>query len=237
MFGSERVLRGGLRVYSTYDPLLQRAAEQAIRTRVAEIAKAQRRAQDLQGSLVAIDPASGDVLALVGGRNFGDSSFNRATQARRQAGSAFKPIIYAAALERGYAPGSVLTDLDTPIDASGEMWLPVGEHEASQYTLRQALKVSSNRAAAQLLQHVGVGTAIDYAHRLGIDSELPSVPSLALGTGEVTLLELTSAYGVFANQGLLAAPRLISRVEDAEGRSSGPRRSRPPAPSVRRRPF
>ena len=218
MFGPERVLRGGLRVYSTYEPLLQRAAEQAVRTRVAEIAKARRRAQDLQGSLVAIDPASGDVLALVGGRDFGESSFNRATQARRQAGSAFKPIIYAAALERGYAPGSVLTDLDTPIYASGRMWLPVGEHEASQYTLRKALKVSSNRAAAQLLQHVGVGTAVDYAHRFGIDSDLPSVPSLALGTGEVTLLELTAAYGVFANQGLLAAPRLVSRVEDAEGR-------------------
>ena len=217
MFGAERVLRGGLRVYSTYDPLLQRAAEQAVQTRVAEIAKA-RRAKELQGSLVAIDPASGDVLALVGGRDFGESSFNRATQARRQAGSAFKPIIYAAALERGYAPGSVLTDLDTPIYASGKMWLPVGEHEASQYTLRKALKVSSNRAAAQLLQHVGVGTAVDYAHRFGIDSDLPKVPSLALGTGEVTLLELTAAYGVFANQGLLAAPRLVSRVEDAEGR-------------------
>jgi 1A family penicillin-binding protein len=218
MFGPERVLRGGLRVYSTYEPLLQRAAEQVVRTRVAEIAKARRRAQDLQGSLVAIDPASGDVLALVGGRDFGESSFNRATQARRQAGSAFKPIIYAAALERGYAPGSVLTDLDTPIYASGRMWLPVGEHEASQYTLRKALKVSSNRAAAQLLQHVGVGTAVDYAHRFGIDSDLPSVPSLALGTGEVTLLELTAAYGVFANQGLLAAPRLVIRVEDGEGR-------------------
>ena len=173
MFGSERVLRGGLRVYSTYDPLLQRAAEQAIRTRVAEIAKARPRAKDLQGSLVAIDPVSGDILALVGGRNYRESPFNRATQARRQAGSAFKPIIYAAALERGYAPGSMLRDLDTPIAASGGAWLPVGEHENNEYTLRKALKVSSNRAAAQLLQHVGVRTAVDYAHRLGITSDLP----------------------------------------------------------------
>jgi len=217
MFGSDRVLRGGLRVYSTYDPDLQRAAEQAIRTRVAEIVKARSRARDLQGSLVAIDPASGDVLALVGGRSFSESPFNRATQARRQAGSAFKPIIFAAALERGYAPGSLLRDLDTPIYSSGESWLPVGEHEGSQYTLRGALKVSSNRAAAQLLQQVGVGTAVYYAHRLGIDSTLPRVPSLALGTGEVTLLELTAAYGVFANQGMLATPRLITRVEDAGG--------------------
>jgi 1A family penicillin-binding protein len=221
MFGSERVLRGGLRVYSTYDPVLQRAAEQAIRARVAEIAKARPRAKDLQGSLVAIDPMNGDVLALVGGRNYQESPFNRATQARRQAGSAFKPIIYAAALERGYAPGSVLRDLDTPIyssrGASGESWLPDGEHENSEYTLRRALKVSSNRASAQLLQRVGVRTAVYYAHRLGIASDLPMVPSLALGTGEVTLLELTAAYGVFANQGLLATPRFLTRVEDADG--------------------
>ncbi len=211
------MLRGGLRVYSTYDPVLQRAAEQAIRTRVAEIAKARPRAAALQGSLVAIDPANGDVLALVGGRNYQESSFNRATQARRQAGSAFKPIIYAAALERGYAPGTVLHDLDVPINAPEGAWLPVGEHENREYTLRRALKVSSNRAAAQLLQHVGVSTAIDYAHRLGIESDLPRVPSLALGTGEVTLLELTSAYGVFANRGLLATPHFMTRVEDAEG--------------------
>ena len=103
MFGPERVLRGGLRaVLDLPSPILQRAAEQAVQTRIAEIARRRVvRALDLQGSLVAIDPASGDVLALVGGRNFGESSFNRATQARRQAGSAFKPIIYAAALERG----------------------------------------------------------------------------------------------------------------------------------------
>ena len=119
MFGSERVLRGGLRVYSTYDPLLQRAAEQAIRARIAEIGKARRGAKRLQGSLVAIDPSTGDVVALVGGRNFDESPFNRATQARRQAGSAFKPIIYAAALERGYAPGTVLRGLDTPIAGLG----------------------------------------------------------------------------------------------------------------------
>jgi penicillin-binding protein 1A len=217
MFGSERVLRGGLRVYSTYEPLLQRAAEEAISARLTEMGKVRRGATRLQGSLVAIDPSTGDVVALVGGRNFEESSFNRATQARRQAGSAFKPIIYAAALERGYAPGTVLRDLDTPIAASGGAWLPSGEHENNEYTLRRALKVSSNRAAAQLLQQVGVNTAVDYAHRLGIDSELPSVPSLALGSGEVTLLELTAAYSVFANRGLLAAPRFLTRVEDADG--------------------
>lgn len=164
-----------------------------------------------------MDPLTGDVLALVGGRSFEASSFNRATQARRQAGSAFKPIIYAAALERGYAPGTVLRDLDTPIASPSGEWLPSGEHEGTEYTLRRALKVSSNRAAAQLLQQVGLGTTAYYAQRLGIESQLPMVPSLALGTGEVTLLELTAAYSAFANRGIVSAPRLVTRVEDVRG--------------------
>ena len=217
MFGSDRVLRGGLRVYSSYDPDLQREAERAIATRISEIAKTRPAARDLQGSLVAMSPENGEVYALVGGRDFTASSFNRATQARRQAGSAFKPIIYAAALERGYAPGTLLRDLDTPITAADGEWLPNGDHELAEYTLRRALKVSSNRAAAQLLQQVGVTTAVYYAQRLGIASQLPAVPSLALGTGEVTLLELTAAYSAFANKGYVASPRLISRVEDASG--------------------
>ncbi len=217
-FGADKVLRGGLRVHSTYDPEMQRQAEATVTARIAEITKKRPAARDLQGAFVAMDPITGDVRALVGGRDFSASSFDRATQARRQAGSAFKPIIYAAALERGYSPGTLLRDLDEPIDAGDEMWLPAGSHEESEYTLRGALKVSSNRAAAQLLQQIGVGVALYYAHRLGIDSELPPVPSLALGTGEVTLLELTSAYTAFANHGNVAAPRLITRVDDANGR-------------------
>ena len=218
-FGNERVLRGGLRVYTTYDPKLQRLAEQAISTRLKQIASSNRRARDLQGSLVSMDPVTGDVYALVGGRDFRESSFNRATQAKRRAGSAFKPIVYAAAIERGYAPGTVLRDLDTPILAYGPAWLPAGDHEKNEYTLRRALTVSSNRAAAQLMQQVGTTTTIYYAQRLGIESELPMVPSLALGTGEVTLLELTTAYTAFANRGIASSPRIFTRVEDAEGRA------------------
>ncbi len=217
VFGEERVLRGGLRVYSTFDPALQGAAEEVIGARVRSIVRARPAAGDLQGSLVAIDAATGDVLALVGGRSFAESRFNRATQARRQPGSAFKPIVFAAALERGYGPGSLLRGLDTPIDAYGGAWLPSGEHEREEYTLRRALRVSSNRASAQLLQQVGVGTAIYYAQRLGIESRLPVVPSLALGTGEVTLLELTAAYTAFANHGVVATPRLFTHVTDGGG--------------------
>jgi len=219
LFGADKVLRGGLRVHSTYDPELQRQAELAVTGRIAEIVKLRPAARDLQGSFVAMDPATGDVRALVGGRDFKASSFNRATQAHRQAGSAFKPIIYAAALERGYSPGTLLRDLDAPIVDGTTAWLPTGGHEESEYTLRAALKVSSNRAAAQLLQQIGVSAAVYYAQRLGIESQLPMVPSLALGTGEVTLLELTAAYTAFANQGSVAAPRLMTRVEDANGES------------------
>jgi penicillin-binding protein 1A len=216
-FGGQQVLKGGLRVYTGYDPDMQCAAEQTISSRIAEIAKRRKAARDLEGSLVALDPASGEVRALVGGRDFGASSYIRATQARRQPGSAFKPIIYAAALERGMAPASVLHHLDEPIMTENGPWLPGGEHEKTEYSLRSALKISSNRAAAQLLQQVGYSQTTYYAQRLGIESRLPAVASLALGTGGVTLLELTSAYGVFANRGIAVNPHLIVRVEDNEG--------------------
>jgi penicillin-binding protein 1A len=217
--GVEQVMKGGLRVSTGYDPEMQCAAEQTITRRVAQIAKTRKAARDLQGSLVALDPMSGEVRALVGGRDFAASSYIRATQARRQPGSAFKPIIFAAALERGMAPGSMLHHLDEPIMTEQGPWLPGGEHEESEYTLRAALKVSSNRAAAQLLQQVGYSQATYYAHRLGIESDLPAVASLALGTGGVTLLELTAAYGVFANRGVAVSPHLIVRVDDAQGRT------------------
>ena len=217
--GGQQVLKGGLRVHTGYDPEMQCAAERAVSRRIAQIVKARKAARDLQGSLVALDPASGEVRALVGGRDFAASSYIRATQARRQPGSAFKPIIFAAALERGMAPGSLLLHLDEPIMTARGPWLPGGEHEESEYTLRTALKISSNRAAAQLLQQVGYGQAAYYAARLGIESELPAVASLALGTGGVTLLELTAAYAVFANRGIAVAPHLIVRVDDAAGRT------------------
>ena len=170
-----------------------------------------------EGALVALDPQTGEVLALVGGRDFHTSSSNRATQAKRQPGSAFKPLLFATAIEQGYMPSSLLTGMDTPIQTAQGEWLPSGEHEASSYTLRQALTVSSNRAAVRVMQLVGITTTQTYARRLGISSPLPAVPSLALGTGEVTLLDLTSAYSAFANDGIIAPHTLIRRVEDRDG--------------------
>ena len=218
-FGEERVLRGGLRVYTGYDADMQCAADKTISARIAQIAKRRRSAAELEGSLVALDPASGEVRALVGGRDFDATSYIRATQSRRQPGSAFKPIIYAAALERGMAPASVLHNLDEPIMTDSGPWLPGGDHEQNEYSLRAALTISSNRAAAQLLQQIGYSQVRIVAQRLGIESQLPAVASLALGTGGVTLLELTSAYAAFANQGVAIAPHLIVRVEDEQGRT------------------
>jgi 1A family penicillin-binding protein len=212
-YGSADVLRGGLRIYTTIDMTLQKQAEDAVRTRLDQLDKTGQ----LEGALVALDPQTGEVLALVGGRDFHESPFNRAIQAKRQPGSAFKPLLFAAAIEQGYSPSSLITGMDTPIYTAQGAWLPSGEHEAASYTLRRALTVSSNRAAVRLMQLVGISTTQSYARRLGITSPMPSVPSLALGTAEVSLVDLTSAYSAFANGGIIAPHTLITRIEDRNG--------------------
>ncbi len=226
-----QVLTGGLRVYTTVDMSMQAAAEQAVSDRVQALERERTLRKDstdrknptdsedpLQGSFVALDPRTGFVKALVGGRRFSESPFDRARQARRQPGSAFKPFVFASALELGYEPGTLLHDLDLPIvSASVPSYLPQDPHGASEMTMREALVVSSNRAAAHLMQQIGTWSVLQFAQRMGISSRLPAVPSLALGSGEVTLLELTSAYGVFANQGVRVEPVLIRRIESAQG--------------------
>jgi membrane carboxypeptidase/penicillin-binding protein len=208
---------------------MQKAAEAAVDKALADLGarrqaalKARRRtdpADDapLQAAVVALDPRTGHVRAIVGGRSFAASHFNRAVQARRQPGSAFKPFVYAAALEAGYTPASLIDRLDQPFDTLQGAWSPEEGHEsASELTMRAALKTSSNRAAVRMLEMVGVSSAVDYAKRLGL-GDVPAVPSLALGSGEVTLFDMTSAYGAFANGGVWARPQLVRRVEDTEG--------------------
>ncbi|MEO5896541.1 MAG: PBP1A family penicillin-binding protein [Vicinamibacterales bacterium] len=232
-FGWQRVYQGGLRVYTTLDPDLQQSAEMLVEKGLADIEKRpgfkhEKRGAAaelkegqapgyLQGALVSMDPTNGYVRALVGGRAFDDSRFNRATQAKRQSGSAFKPFVFAAALEAGYSPATVITGLNNPIETLQGAWTPEDEHStASSMTLRQALKTSSNRAAVQLLQAVGIPAAVSSAQKLNVGTP-PSVPSLALGTSDVTLIALTAAYGAFANGGIVRQPVLIRRVEDGEG--------------------
>jgi penicillin-binding protein 1A len=225
-FGYERVYEGGLKVYTTMDLEMQKAAEAEVTRSLKEIEErqaARRRkgapapTEPLQASLVAMNPETGEVRALVGGRDFRISSFDRATQAKRQAGSAFKPFVYAAAIEAGYSPGSLITGLDAPIETPQGAWTPEDEHLESPFmTMRTALRTSSNRAAVHMLDDVGLSSAVALAKRMGV-GDVPSVPSLALGAGEVTLMSMTAAYGAFANQGVRPAPTLIRRVETASG--------------------
>jgi penicillin-binding protein 1A len=221
-FGWERVYQGGLRVYTTVDLDMQKAAEAEVARGIAEIEKRQRRKNDdgsnpLQAALVALDPHTGEVRAMVGGRDFEQSNFNRATQAKRQPGSAFKPFVYAAALEKGYSPATLIENLDEPIMTLQGAWVPEDEHsEGSSMTMRAALKTSSNRAAVRMLEDVGIPETVQYAKRLGVGS-VPSVPSLALGSGEVTLSSMTAAYAAFANGGMVQPPMLVRRVETTDG--------------------
>ena len=232
-FGWQRVYQGGLRVYTTLDAKLQQAAEALVEKGLADIErrpgyKHPRRGKQtpvkegelpayLQGALLAMDPTTGHVRAMVGGRDFEDSRFNRAVQAKRQSGSAFKPFVYAAALEAGYSPASVITGLNEPIATPQGGWVPEDEHSsANSMTLRTGLRTSSNRAAVQLLNSVGIPKAVGYAERLNVGTP-PSVPSLALGSSDVTLMSLTAAYGAFANGGTVRQPVLIRRVEDSDG--------------------
>jgi penicillin-binding protein 1A len=154
---------------------------------------------------------------MVGGRDFTESRFNRAVQAKRQSGSAFKPFVFATALEAGYSPASVIENLNDPILTAQGGWVPEDEHsDATSMTLRTALRTSSNRAAVQLLNTVGIKNAVSYSEKLNVGTP-PSVPSLALGASDVTLAQLTAAYGAFANGGTVREPILIRRVEDTEG--------------------
>ena len=221
-FGWERVYREGLRVETTLDLDLQTAAEAEVARALAEVERRQgRRARaasgQLQTALVALDPRTGEVRALVGGRSFADSRFNRVTQARRQPGSAFKPFVYAAALERGFTAATVLRGLAEPVMTPAGAWAPADGHvDADALTMRHALRISSNRAAVRMLQDVGIAAVVEYADRFGMTA-MPPVPSLALGSGEVTMLSLVSAYGAFANRGELVVPSFVRRVSANSG--------------------
>lgn len=241
-YGSNQLYEGGLKVYTTMDIDLQTAAEEALerrltalearnqykRTRATLAAKAKgtdprdkNQTDYLQSAVVSLDPTNGQIRALIGGRDFNDSNFNRATQASRQPGSAFKPFIYAAAIDNGFSPTDVI--LDTPVSfqaGNGMEWAPQNyDHKfRGPITLRAALAHSVNVPAAKLLQKLGTNLVNSYARRMGIRSRLGNDLSLALGTSEVNLLELTSAYGVFADQGIRVSPVFILRVEDKNGK-------------------
>ena len=200
-------------VQTTFVPELQDAAERAVENGLRRFGN-----RDLQAALVVVDPATGNVLAMVGGRDFRQSQFNRAWRSRRQPGSAFKPFLYAAALSEGYSPVSVLDGLSSIPRQGPDEWAPrnAGGEVADTLTLRAALMESNNRAAALLQQKIGSRPVLRLASNVGM-RDLPDVPSLSLGTGLVSPLELTAAYAAFPNGGQAVRPRAIARVLDADG--------------------
>jgi penicillin-binding protein 1A len=200
-------------VRTTFVPELQDMAERA----VADVLRRFNR-PELQAALVAIDPQTGDILALVGGRDFRQSQFNRAVRSRRQPGSAFKPFLFAVALDKGYTPVTVLDGLTTIQPQGPDEWAPRNANDeiADALTLRAALIESNNRAATSLQQRVGSRPVLRLASTAGM-RDLPDVPSLSLGTGEVSPLDLTAAFAMFPNGGFAVRPRGMIRVIDADG--------------------
>lgn len=205
-------------VETTIDLAAQRAAERAVARGAANIGAG------AQGAMVALDPRTGDVRALVGGRGYGGGytrgTLNRALRARRQPGSAFKPFVYAAALAAGMTPATGVDDepIDVPL-GNGRVWSPGNSEDRylGHTTLRTALAHSANGATVRVGQRLGEARVIEVAHRNGIRSPLPAVPSVVLGAVEVTPVELVTAYAPFANGGFRVAPRLITRVLSPDG--------------------
>jgi penicillin-binding protein 1B len=212
---------GEVRIATTLDPILQRVAEGAVRDGIDRI---ERRHPGLgrgklQAALVAIQPASGRIRALVGGRRYLDSPFNRATRAARQPGSLFKPIVYLAAFEAermgrwpGLTPASLVPDEPMTVKNESGSWSPhnMDRRFRGPVTVRRALEESLNAPAVRVAGTVGLNRVVQVARSLGIESLLAPVPSLALGTSEVTLLEMAGAFATLANQGVRATPTTLA---------------------------
>lgn len=180
-----------------------------------------RQPPEVQGGLVAMDPYTGRVLAMVGGFSYSESQFNRASQAARQPGSAFKPIVYAAALDNGYTPSSVVMDAPIEIRSGGELWRPenYGGKFYGPSTLRLGIERSRNVMTVRLARDMGMPLVAEYARRFGIYDNLPPYLSMALGAGETTILKMVTAYATIANGGRKIQPTVIDRIQDRFGRT------------------
>ena len=226
--GTERLYHGGYRYYTTLDPVIQHAAEEAVTRGLEAIeTKARRTREPLQAALVAVDPRTGELVALVGGRNYAQTRFNRALDARRQPGSAFKPFVLTAVLSSSLAGKSPLTlsslvsgepiTLDTPEGP----WTPSNYEDKiyGELTLRKVFEDSVNTATVRLAYDIGFENVLDAARQAGIKSPLKPVGSLALGSFEVTPLELAYAYATLASGGIRCEPFSLFSVTTAEGDS------------------
>ena len=232
-YGADLVFKGGMHVYTTLSPVMQVKAERSLREglkalesrRVAATkdktpAAPERVPERPEGALLAIDPQTGYIKAMVGGYDFFKSEFNRAVQARRQPGSAFKAFVYLAALEAGQTPASVVDDspIEFPAGRNGKPWKPDNYDRKFRgpITYQQALEESVNVAAVKVLEKNGIRRAVDIARRMGVESPLGENLSIALGTSDLTLLEITSAYGALTNHGSWMRPTAIRYVLDSQ---------------------
>lgn len=242
VYGSAVVHQGGLRIFTTIDAELQQAAQDLLEEGLAnqekrqkypvtrtlyaeEIESGQRTPGNycpyVQGALLSIDPRNGRLLAMVGSRDFEESQFNRAVQAPRQVGSLFKPIVMAQAFRAGKTAADVVLDEPIVMDTgSNELWEPHNYDQTfmGPIPLRTSLMLSRNLSTIRVALDIGIGSIVNLARELGIESALPIVPSLSIGAGDITLWEMVRAYSPFANRGVLVEPYGIIRVEDQSGR-------------------
>jgi penicillin-binding protein 1A len=238
-YGLTAVNTGGMRVTTTIDPELQDAANRSLASGLARVeslpgyrwprysarprgaaGQAPARGSYLQGALVALDPWTGDVTALVGGRDFRDSEFNRAVQSVRQAGSAFKPFVYAAALSQGVLPTAILSDEPLSMPASGgSTWSPENADGVFRgpVTARTALVHSINVPVIRLALAVGLDSVVAAARRMGLSTPIPSLPPVAIGAAEVRPIEMAAAFAVLATLGTYRSPRVVALVQDDAG--------------------
>ncbi|MBK7046194.1 MAG: PBP1A family penicillin-binding protein [bacterium] len=237
-YGATRLYKDGLRVWTTLVPQYQEWMEDALETHLLEEEKNRPKRQTraeydrlvaagkrppkvtyLQGAALLQDVHSGAVLGLIGGRSFEDSKWNMAMQAKRQPGSTFKPFVYLTALQRGYTPSSILMDTPFVLDTGTSLWAPENYSEtfSGPMTVRFALSHSVNVPTAKLFLDFGLDPVLENLRKLGFSDDLPKVPSLFLGAGEVTLAQVVAAYSAFANQGVWPDQYLITKVETVDG--------------------
>ncbi len=231
-YGDATLARSKLKVYTTLDTDLQQAAFESLRKGIAELdayfAKGKRGIPPgtVQGSLIAVDPRTGEILTMIGGRNYGASQFNRITQSKRQPGSIFKPIVYAAALETAYSSSTPLTVVSTVLDEPTQFSFENLVYEPrnfkdeyfGQVTMRQAITKSLNVATIKFAEKVGYGKIVELAHRLGLNEQIKPYPAMAIGAFEVTPLEMVRAYTAFANGGLLTDLTPVTKIYDSGSR-------------------
>jgi penicillin-binding protein 1A len=223
-YGKDGLYKSGLQVYTTIDLNAQAIAQEAVESGLKEIEKRQRyrpgeMVSILEGALICFELETEYVRAMVGGRDFRKSQFNRTTQARRQSGSAFKPIIFASALDKGYTPASIVVDAPIVFEFGNKKWKPKNFEDkfSGPTTLRNALTHSINIVAVKIARDIGIDYIKDYAKNLGISSPLHDNLAMALGSSGVSLYELTKAYAVFANQGKKFKPLFIKKILDRDG--------------------